>query len=172
VWTVVPNPQDYQDVFYWQTWYQFLCTKAEMEARLGCPAAAIEGGGTGKFRDFEDAEEDGMPFEGPGYVLLEGKRHALLELRKDGTTGREIWDVWCEVLPAEEDVLDEDPQAVDEPARRLLGVLEAKLQPLATLETPSAPELQQVRGLPLHACAPLQAGAGRASLVWHWHAPV
>ena len=53
----------------------------------------------------------GMPFEGAGYVLMEGKRLALLEARKDGTTGREIWDVWCEVLPAEEDVLDEDPQA-------------------------------------------------------------
>ena len=59
VWTVVPNPQDYQDRFYWQTWYEFLCTKPEMEARLGCPASNLEGGGTGKYRDFEDVEEDG-----------------------------------------------------------------------------------------------------------------
>ncbi len=34
-------------------------------------------------------------------------------------------------------------QAVDEPAKRLLGVLEGRLQPVDTLETPSAPELQQ-----------------------------
>ena len=85
VWTVVPNPQEYQDRFYWQTWYQFLCTKPEMEARLGCPASNLEGGGTGKYRDFEDQEEDGAHCSVPPACHATAQAHHLQRAALPGT---------------------------------------------------------------------------------------